>query len=367
LTQDQRQEAELLKLETTIQERKQKGVIRSGGLSFGNWEDWAETYIAFRYRDSLLSQKRMLQHWHTVQRYLVERKQIHPRQWHQEDNQRYGEWKAALVRRSGKVYAATGARRDLNALRMLMLEAVRREYIPANKVSLKNVPKGEAKEKPELTDAQIQKIRQSLNDEASPDLAIAFEVALHTGCRLRETQIALDDIDFARKTITWPAPKGGKRKAFTAPILGPDFLRWLKARVQVCRAQGSSKLCVLGAFESRNFGRLCDRIGLPDITFHCLRPTFVTRCYRAGMGEHVVMRLVNHSSALVHAIYKRLKVEDIASLAVPIELPPLLVGSLSTPTRTLNKSAPRKAGARSPSKPKGANRVYPSLRTVPKV
>jgi hypothetical protein len=59
----------------------------------------------------------------------------------------------------------------------------------------------------------------------------------------------------------------------------------------------------------------------PDLCYHCTRVTFVTRHARAGTPLAVAMRLVNHSSTLVHRIYQRLGVDDVRQwqnqLAIP--------------------------------------------------
>ena len=60
----------------------------------------------------------------------------------------------------------------------------------------------------------------------------AFDIALHTGCRLRETRIPLNCMDFAENKITFPSPKGGEERAFSIPM--PSALRpLLKAHPQV--------------------------------------------------------------------------------------------------------------------------------------
>jgi hypothetical protein len=46
--------------------------------------------------------------------------------------------------------------------------------------------------------------------------------------------------------------------------------------------------------------------------FHCLRVSYVNRLRRAGVPREVAMRLVNHASELIHKIYQREKVEDVA-------------------------------------------------------
>ncbi len=51
----------------------------------------------------------------------------------------------------------------------------------------------------------------------------AFKIALHTGCRLRETRIPMSYVDFAENKITFPSPKGGEARAFSIPM--PTALR----------------------------------------------------------------------------------------------------------------------------------------------
>jgi integrase len=48
------------------------------------------------------------------------------------------------------------------------------------------------------------------------------------------------------------------------------------------------------------------------LCFHCLRVTYVNRLRRAGVPREAAMRLVNHASELIHQIYQREKVEDVA-------------------------------------------------------
>src|SRR5436309_12768647 len=64
---------------------------------------------------------------------------------------------------------------------------------------------------------EISEIHAALKSE--PEwMQIAFEISLHTGCRLRETRIPLFCVDFAENKITFPSPKGGEDKAFSIPM-----------------------------------------------------------------------------------------------------------------------------------------------------
>ena len=67
-------------------------------------------------------------------------------------------------------------------------------------------------------------------------MQVSFEIALHTGCRIRETRIPMNCIDFAENKITFPAPKGGEDRAFSIPM--PTALRPLLARIAIRHDRG---------------------------------------------------------------------------------------------------------------------------------
>jgi len=72
-------------------------------------------------------------------------------------------------------------------------------------------------------------IREALKDE--PEwMQTSFDISLHTGCRLRETRIPVNCIDFAENKITFPTPKGGEDRAFSVPM--PTALRPLLERIR---------------------------------------------------------------------------------------------------------------------------------------
>jgi hypothetical protein len=61
-------------------------------------------------------------------------------------------------------------------------------------VSIK-LKRDKAEKKPELTDTEIVEIREALKSEPAW-MQRSFEIALHTGCRLRETRIPRACVDF---------------------------------------------------------------------------------------------------------------------------------------------------------------------------
>ena len=58
-----------------------------------------------------------------------------------------------------------------------------------------------------------------------------------------------------------------------------------------------------------------------NASFHSLRVTFVTRCHRSGLTAIEAMRLVNHSSQLIHKVYSRLNVDDVRVAQSKLQLP----------------------------------------------
>lgn len=63
------------------------------------------------------------------------------------------------------------------------------------------------------------------------------------------------------------------------------------------------------------------KINKPHLCFHCLRVTYVNRLRRAGVPREAAMRLVNHSSELIHQVYQREKVEDVAQWRDAVQFP----------------------------------------------
>ncbi|HEX2971196.1 MAG TPA: tyrosine-type recombinase/integrase, partial [Tepidisphaeraceae bacterium] len=144
----------------------------------------------------------------------------------------------------------------------------------------------------------------------------AFEIALHTGCRLRETRIPRACVDLKENKITFPCPKGGEDRAFSVPM--PSALRPLLEKFH----EKKEKFTVEFPFQpSRRWQQFFIKIKKPHLCFHCLRVTYVNRLRRAGVPREAAMRLVNHSSELIHQVYQREKVEDVAQWRDAVSFP----------------------------------------------
>jgi integrase len=98
----------------------------------------------------------------------------------------------------------------------------------------------------------------------------------------------------------------------------PSALRPLFERIRKSR----KKFTVEFPFQpSRRWQQFFTKIDMPHLCFHCLRVTYVNRLRRAGVPREAAMRLVNHSSELIHQVYQRERVEDVEQWRDAVEFP----------------------------------------------
>jgi integrase len=95
----------------------------------------------------------------------------------------------------------------------------------------------------------------------------------------------------------------------------------LKPLLERLKAEGRHHTVDFPFQPSRRWQQFFAKLKMPHLCFHCLRVTYVNRLRRAGVPREVAMRLVNHSSELVHRIYQREKVEDVVKWRDVVRFP----------------------------------------------
>jgi integrase len=191
-----------------------------------------------------------------------------------------------------------------------MGEALKRGWCETNPCAKLGIKKDDPDEKPEITPAEEDDIREALpafvaqNPEAYGHMVNSFEIAIHQGCRLRETQVLLTDIDTGRKTITFRA----KGKKVFATQLHPKLI----PLVNGLHASGEKVTCKVPMLASKHWRDFFDQLDLSHLSFHCTRVTVVTRLARAGVPISQAMSFVGHASRLIHRIYTRLQPGDLS-------------------------------------------------------
>ena len=269
------------------------------------WDSWVPKYLD-RHCQTEATLERYTDGWKWLALWL-QRERIHsPRQLTYRLGVEYVDWRTTFKKRTGKVVGRNTAIFELKTLSLIMGEAVRLGHADANPLVSLKIRKSKAAKKPELSDSEISEIHAALKTE--PEwMQIGFEISLHTGCRLREARIPLSCVDFVENKITFPSPKGGEDKAFSIPM--PSALKPLFEKLK-----GERRAFTLDfPFQpSRRWQQFFIKIEKTHLCFHCLRVTYVNRLRRAGVPREAAMRLVNHASELVHQIYQRERVDDVA-------------------------------------------------------
>jgi integrase len=286
----------------------------AGELRGDSWDTWVPQYLE-RHCQSPLTLRRYRSVWHWLALWFQENHYHSPRAITYRNTLEYIEWRTGQRKRSGKKAGRNTAIMELKILSMILQEAVRLGHVEANPLVSLKIRRDKPAKKPEMTDKEIREIRAAL--KAEPEwMQTCFEIALHTGCRLRETRLPIECLDFTENKITFPSPKGGEIRAFSIPM--PSALRPLLQRIH----KSQRKYTLDFPFQpSRRWQQFFIKVKKPHLCFHCLRVTYVNRLRRAGVPREAAMRLVNHSSELVHQIYQREKVDDVAQWRDSVQFP----------------------------------------------
>lgn len=316
----------------------------------GHW-DWVDPYLVRKCQSSL-TLLRYRTAWGWLHQWLTESK-LTPQDIHYSHAAQYVAWRVSYRKHSGKKAGQNTAIMEAKILSMIMAEGVRLEHLRANPWSNLEMARVEAPKKRELTSTEIELCRKALKNE-DEWMQLAFEIGLQTGCRLRETIIPLRciDLDAAVPTMTFPSPKGGTGKAFSIPI--PAGLMELFKQL---KADGRTVTLEMPFQPSRHWSRFFKSLKLDDVCFHCLRVTRVTQLRRAGVPREAAMRLVNHSSELIHMLYDRHQVQDLAQWVDKGQATGPLVSAATAPNPT-KKRGPQKREKSADSKrgkPNGKN------------
>lgn len=312
-----------------------------------SWASWVPSYLKGRYMN-LDTRRRVLNAWDRLSEYLGGKGIHSPQELRYADCMDYMPYRVETA-------AHNTARLELKILSVVCDEAIRRGIIAKNPALKLGIPRVRGKERPELTDDDIAKIRLALKSE--PDwMSHAFEIALHQGCRLSETSVFRDDVDLAANRLHFRRTKGDK--PFTVPI-HPLLEEKLQNLVRVARINHGERIFDLPTSAARDFHRFFQKLKIAGVTFHSTRVTVASRLARSGYPLAKAMRLLNHSSELVHRQYQRLQAEDVADAYEVLRIPSVSdpsqsqgqkSGSRSSESRGVRKAKSKRPKARSASR-----------------
>jgi site-specific recombinase XerD len=294
----------------------------------GAFSEWTATYLENHFANAR-SKKRYDLAWQRCLEWMRVRNIRHASEVKYEHAADFMDW------RKDQGASHNTARLELKLFSFVMQEALRREICVKNPLALAKVPRTPPKPKKELALEEFAAARAAFADRA-PWMLTVFEICAHLGCRFNEAEFGKEDVDFGQKIIWLTDSKrkeGDPRKRYAVPM--PEGLaKHLQAAFKK-RDRTSGRLT---GDQNRVFNSVLK--AACGATSHSLRVSFVTRCHRAGLSESQAMRLVNHSTRLVHAVYSKLNLND-ARAAAALVPPP---GAPENPAPTARSSSGRKKG-----------------------
>lgn len=287
-----------------------------------SWATWVPAYLATRYTEP----RRALNAWQRLAQYFEANRITAPQDLTYRACVDYLPWRKGGG--AGRKAAHNTALLELKYLAIVCDEAVRRDIITKNPARKLGIMRERGREKPELTDDDIAKIRAALRKK--PEwMSHAFEIAIHQGCRLSETAVYRSDVDLERGELRFRKTKG--EKPFSVPVnplLNPLLGKLLGG------ASDSPRIFELPPNAARDFHRFFKKLGIAGVTFHSTRVTVASRLARGGYSITKAMRLLNHGSELVHRQYQRLQPQDVADAYDVLQIP-----SADRPSQNQERSA----------------------------
>lgn len=279
------------------------------GPQEGAFVEWAGRYLETHFGNAR-SKKRYLLAWSRCMEFARTRNVRHPA------DVRYGHAQEFMEWRKEQGASHNTARLELKLWSFVMQEALRRELCTKNGLALAKVPRVASKPKKELSPEDFAAARAAFAGRA-PWMLTVFEVCAHLGCRFNEAEFGREDVDF-EQGIIWlndsKRKEGDPRKRYAVPM--PEGLARHLEEVFEKRDRTSGRLT---GDQNRVFNSILK--AATGATSHSLRVSFVTRCHRAGLSESQAMRLVNHSTRLVHAVYSKLNLSDARAAAALVPPP----------------------------------------------
>ena len=297
----------------------------------GAWDSWVTDYIHARVTGH--TRRNYLIMWRNLRTWLTTTHVELPRQLTYLHCSGYVAWRLAAHPEHGmRSVNRNTAALEFNLLRLLLREAVHRDYCPTNparEVVVRHAPR---RLFPSLTDTQLQTIYAAIlteNDRWRTCAQRAFALSILHGVRLNETNpnpttaVALDG---PFPTITFRQKGNRIRVKALHPQLVPLF-----TTLQQAHATETYHLTATSHHEnyvpwynwwSRFFRRHNLTDAIPNLCFHSLRVTVENTLRRAGIEQRLREAYLTHEhQADINARYDRVDCEEMLACHAPLHRP----------------------------------------------
>jgi len=305
--------AELFRLESAANEKRSS---LSGGKA-AHWDEWVPNFIRRRWphKDTYNDTIRM---WMFVYGDVFIPKEIeHPAQLTVEA------WDICIdeiQRLKPNIGINTLNQTYVGKLRMIMHEAVKREYCSINPlVDYRVMGKKRGKIKYPFDDHELDLIWTELNAPLRTGrkhvsrlpwprwMTISFALGIYHGARIKATRMHAKQINLKTGYVVFKEKGYANHEVPICPLAVPYFEEIIK--------NGSNALDASENSMSGNFSTMFKAIGLEHHSFHDTRRTCITRMALAGVPEQLARRYVNHASRLVHDVYIKIQPDEIIKVA----------------------------------------------------
>ena len=173
-----------------------------------------------------------------------------------------------------------------------------------------------------ITDEQYNTLLRAMNLDIFPERRdfVIINLLFDTGMRITECLlIQVKDIDLTKRCIFLPAEhtKGKQnRYVFYSSEMAKIIRQWLKFKDLYTESDflfsTSRGNKLKNTYFESNFRKYIKRVGLENITPHCLRNNFAKRFLMAGGNIYVLSKILGHSSVVVtEKAYLDLTTDDI--------------------------------------------------------
>jgi integrase/ribosomal protein L40E len=210
------------------------------------------------------------------------------------------------VNKWGKPFAAATIKHQLVIIRRLYNMARKWNlYDGKNPIDSVSMPKVDNQQTEFLTDEELTRLLDTLENWPFKDTVAFIKFALFTGMRRGELfKLQWDDVDFERGIITLRDPKSGKTENIPVSMKALDVLKSLEVTSPFVfpGKDGKKRVDFNGPWP-----RIRKAAGLPEgFRFHGLRHHFASTLVSAGVDLFVVQKLLTHKDAKTTARYAHL-------------------------------------------------------------
>lgn len=278
------------------------------------WESWLPQFVAMKYRNKPGTLRRWKSVERTLRMFWTEFGIETPRQLTRQHCFDYFKWRVQPDPKRGKHKATHNtALLEMQALGVLMKEAVHRGFASANPCRELGVGRDDVNKPMDLSDDILAELEKHIAETTGDERTILWRgyiVARYHGVRLTETRVnPMRDVvlrDENSSEITF-FQKGGRKR--TKPLHPKLF-----ALFKELQDAGATELYPvrqnLAAFWFWHFNRWkMKRHG--KVCFHSLRVTVQNKLRRAGVNDEIRRAYLSHETGKdVHEGYSRIKVDE---------------------------------------------------------